>query len=152
MTYGVRAEASQLSYVLAPMPERCVIVVDQDLPPGLAANAAAVLALTLGAREPSLTGADLVDGDEQIHPGLIPIGLPVLKAPRATLGELRGRAATAGVGVIDLPTFGQQTNDYDTVRAAVAATPAAELEYLGVAVYGEGRPVRRLTGNLPLLR
>jgi hypothetical protein len=54
------------------MPERCVIVVDEALPPRLAANAAAVLALTLGALEPALAGADFVDGDEEAHPGLIP--------------------------------------------------------------------------------
>lgn len=134
------------------MPERCVIVVDQELPPGLAANAAAVLALTLGAREPALAGAEFVDGDAQPHPGLIPIGLPVLTAPRARLTDLRGRAAAAGLGVVDFPTLGQQTNDYDEFRSRVAATPAADLEYLGLAVYGERRPVGRLTGNLPLLR
>jgi hypothetical protein len=139
-------------YVAAPMPERCIIVVDQDLPPGLAANAAAVLALTLGAREPDLAGVGFVDGDGQPHPGLIPIGLPVLKAPRAKLGDLRGQAADAGLGVIDFPTLGQQTTDYEAFRSAVAATPAGELEYLGLAVYGAGRPVRRLTGNLALLR
>jgi Protein of unknown function (DUF2000) len=111
-----------------------------------------VLALTLGAREPALAGADLVDGDGHEHPGLIPIGLPVLKAPRAALVELRGRAADAGLGVIDFPTFGQQTTDYEAVRSAVAATAAADLQYLGVAVYGPRRPVGRLTGNLALLR
>jgi uncharacterized protein DUF2000 len=134
------------------MSERYVIVVDQDLPPGLAANAAAVLALTLGAREPELPGADFVDGDDRPHPGLIPIGLPVLKAPRDELGELRERAAAAGLGVVDFPAFGQQTTDYEAFRAAVAETPAAELRYLGLAVYGERRPVGRLTGNLSLLR
>ena len=50
------------------MSERCVIVVDESLPAGLAANAAAVLALTLGAREPDLVGADFVDADAQPHP------------------------------------------------------------------------------------
>jgi len=39
--------------------ERCVIVVDQTLAPGLAANAAALLALTLGAISPRLVGAEL---------------------------------------------------------------------------------------------
>ena len=122
------------------MPERCVIVVDQDLPPGLAANAAAVVALTLGAREPSLVGAELVDADAQAHPGLIPMGLPVLKAPRAALRELRGRAAAAGVGVIGMPAFGQQTTDYEAVRAAVAETPAAELDYPGRRRVRRGPP------------
>ena len=75
----------------------------------------------------------------------------MLKAPRAELGGLRGRAGDAGLGVVDFPTLGQQTNDYDEFRGRVARTPAAELEYLGVAVYGPRRAVGRVTGNLPLL-
>ena len=35
------------------LPERCVIVVDESLPPGLAANAAGVLATTLGSTVPA---------------------------------------------------------------------------------------------------
>jgi hypothetical protein len=134
------------------MSERCVIVVDEDLPPGLAANAAAVLALTLGAREPGLVGADLIDADERTHPGLIPIGLPVLRASRDELTELRRRAGENGVSVIDFPAVGQQTTDYDEVRATVARTRTAELTYLGVAVSGAQRAVRRLTGRFALLR
>jgi hypothetical protein len=134
------------------MSERCVIVVDEDLPAGLAANAAAVLALTLGAREPHLAGADLVDADAETHPGLIPIGLPVLRAGADELVELRRRAAADGVSVIDFPVVGQQTNDYDEVRALVARTPTAELTYLGIAVSGSRRAVGRLTGRLSLLR
>ena len=134
------------------MSERCVIVVDEDLPAGLAANAAAVLALTLGAREPGLVGADFVDADAEPHPGLIPIGLPVLRAPRADLVELRRRAAADGVKVVDFPVFGQQTNDYEEFRGMVASTPASDLSYLGVALSGPRRAVGRLTGRLALLR
>ena len=134
------------------MSDRCVIVVDEDLPAGLAANAAAVLALTLGAREPGLVGADFVDADAGRHPGLIPIGLPVLRATRDDLVEIRRSAAVDGVGVVDFPAFGQQTNDYDEFRGMVAATRAADLSYLGVALSGSARAVRRLTGRLALLR
>jgi hypothetical protein len=50
--------------------ERCAIVIDADLAPGLAANAAAVLALTLGATVDGIVGPDLVDADGEVHPGL----------------------------------------------------------------------------------
>jgi hypothetical protein len=136
----------------SPQTVRCVLVVDEALPPGLAANAAGVLALTLGATVDGLAGAEAVDADGQIHPGLIPMGLPVLAAPRAQLGDLRARAVGAGVGVIDFPTFGQQTTDYDAFRRLVAQTPNAELEYLGIALHGPRRAIGRLTGNLRLLR
>jgi hypothetical protein len=134
------------------VPARCVIVVDETLPSGLAANAAAVLALTLGAGNPALVGAEIVDADGHAHPGLIPMGLPVLRAPGATLAELHVRALDADVGVIAFPTFGQQTTDYDEFRAHVARTPTGELRYLGLAFYGPKRAVGRLTGSLGLLR
>jgi hypothetical protein len=131
---------------------RCAIVVDESLPPGLAANAAAVLALTLGATAPDLRGADFEDLDGQVHPGLIPQGLPVLRAPRSELAQLRAQALEAEIAVIDFPTFGQQTNDYEEFRARVATTPPAELDYLGILLRGTPRSVRKLTGSLALLR
>ena len=132
--------------------ERCVIVVDAALAPGLAANAAAVLAVTLGATVQGLAGPDLVDADGQVHPGLFERGLPVLGAARGALPELRARALAAGVGVIDIPAVGQQTNDYEEVRAHVASMATADLEYLGLALHGPRRAVGRVSGNLALLR
>jgi uncharacterized protein DUF2000 len=148
------AQAAPAPSTADPQPQtvRCVIVVDEALPPGLAANAAGVLALTLGATVEGLAGADAVDADGQVHPGLIPMGLPVLAAPRGQLGDLRSRAVGAGVGVVDFPTFGQQTTDYEAFCGLVAQTANAELEYLGVALHGPRRAIARLTGNLRLLR
>jgi Protein of unknown function (DUF2000) len=132
---------------------RCVIVVDESLPPGLAANATGMLAVTLGATVAGLPGAALVDADGDIHPGLIPQGLTVLRAPADRLGDLRARAAASeDVGVIDFPTDCQQTTDYGEVRRRVAGTLAADLRYLAILLYGPRRAVGRLTGNLALLR
>jgi Protein of unknown function (DUF2000) len=136
-----------------PAPVRCAIVVDESLPAGLAANAAALVAVTLGAIVDGLPGADLVDADGNVHPGLVAAGIPILAASRAQLSDLRAQAAAAaGVGVVDFPAVGQQTTDYDVVIEHVGATPAADLEYLGLALHGSGRAVRRLTGGLRLLR
>jgi hypothetical protein len=93
----------------------------------------------------------VVDADGEVHPGLFEKGLPVLGAERDTLPELRARAVAAGVGVIDIPAVGQQTNDYDDVRAFVGRTATADLEYLGLALHGSRRAVSRVTGTLPLL-
>ncbi len=92
-------------------PMRCVIVVDQGLPAGRAANAAAVIALTLGKRHPYLAGADLVDATGHAHPGLIPIGIAVLAGATAELTASRDRALKAGIDVVDFPVQGQETTD-----------------------------------------
>ena len=85
-------------------PERLVVVVDEALPPGLAANAAAVLAFTLGRAAAGLRRRGLRRRRRRRHPGLIPVGLPILRAPAADAAR---RCASArwrpGVGVVGLP-------------------------------------------------
>jgi len=134
-------------------PVRVVIVVDEALSIGHAANATALLAVTLGALVEGLPGADAIDADGGVHPGLIPIGVPVLKGSTEALSTTRERAArVAGVTVVDFLAQGRQTNDYDEYRAMVAATPAAELRYLGVALHGPRTAINKLVGNFSLLR
>jgi len=127
-----------------------VVVLDEALAPGLAANAAAVMAMTLGTKVPALVGDEFVDGAGERHPGLITTGLPVLRAAADELPRLRAKALEAEVGVIGFPRSGQTTTDYEHFRAMVAETPA--LDYLCLAFYGDGKTLRRLTGSLGLLR
>jgi hypothetical protein len=131
---------------------RCAIVVDAGLPPGKAANAAAVIALTLGKRHPHLAGPDLVDASGQAHPGLIPIGIAVLAAPTGDLGEVRAKALKNGIDVVDFPSQGQQTNDYAEFGARVRAIPTTDLTYVGIGLYGTCKAVGRLVGKFSLLR
>ena len=78
-------------------PGRCAIVVDQSLPVGRAANAAAVIALTMGKIHPDLAGVDLIDGSGLAHPGLIPIGISVLGATAEELKALREKATSRAI-------------------------------------------------------
>ena len=133
-------------------PMRCAIVVDIALPSGRAANAAAVIALTLGKRHPELAGADLVDGSGDAHPGLIPIGIAVLATSAVDLNELRAKALKNGVDVVDFPSQGQQTNDYGEFGARVRAAPPEELSYVGVGVYGSRKAVGKIVGKFSLLK
>jgi hypothetical protein len=130
---------------------RCVAVIDAALPRGKAANAAAVLALTMGRLQPQLAGEDFTDAASMHHPGLIPIGIPVLGAPAADLPGLREKALSAGLHVVDFPAQGQQTNDYAMFRRMVGDTAPDELRYLGVMIYGDRKKVGRIVGRYRLL-
>lgn len=131
---------------------RCVIVLDAALAPGKAANAAAVIALTLGQRHPELVGAPLVDASGASHPGLIPTGIAVLSAPAGALAGLRAKAVLGGCDVVDFPVQGQQTTDYQAFIEAVAQVSEEELRYLGLALLGPRKAVGKLVGNLALLK
>ncbi len=133
-------------------PSRCVIVVDEALPPGRAANAAAVVALTMGKKLPHLAGADLLDESGWAHPGLIPIGITVLGAPATALAGIRAKALSKDLDVVDFPIQGQQTNDYGAFLAAVAATATDALVYVGVGVHGPRKAVGKIVGKYGLLR
>ena len=132
--------------------KRCVAVIDAQLPVGKAANAAAVMALTMGARHPDLVGEVLVDNAGNSHPGLIPIGIPVLGAPKDDLPRIRRKAVDAGIEVIDFPTQGQQTNDYAEFRRLMSGTEPERVEYLGVMLLGGRKKVGRIVGKYSLLR
>lgn len=134
------------------VPERCVIIVDRALPAGRAANAAAVIALTVGGRHPGLMGAPLIDASGAAHPGLIPIGIAVLSADQATLSQIRDKGVAAGCDIVDFPVQGQQTTDYSAFRDAVAQVPTEDLRYVGVALVGARKPIGKIVANLGLLK
>lgn len=134
-----------------PIPERCVVVVDSALPAGRAANAAAVLALTVGQRHPALVGAPLIDAQGQAMPGLIPIGISVLAASQEQLGELASASDAAGFDVVRFPVEGQQTKNYAEFLDAVRRVERAGLRHVGIALVGDKKPISRLVGKLALL-
>lgn len=133
-------------------PQRCVIIIDAALPAGKAANAAAVMALTIGQRHPGLAGRALIDADGVAHPGLIPIGIAVLAASQDDLSTLRSKSADIGCDVIDFPVQGQETTNYDAFCEAVGKIQTRDLRYLGIALVGEKKPISRLVANLGLLK
>lgn len=130
-------------------PERCIIVVNGALPPGKAANAAAVVAFTLGQRHGRLVGEPFVEAGGAAHPGLIPIGIPVLSADAPRLAALRAKAL-AECDVVDFPLQGQQTTDYQAFLHSMRQAEGGALEYLAVGLVGPKKRIGKLAGGLPL--
>lgn len=132
---------------------KCVMVISESLPVGLAVNAAGVLAATLGRRVDSLVGEDVVDGSGEKHAGLVRIPIPVLKADEEAIKSVRTRTVgLEGLLVVDLTETAQSSRTYEEYEERMPRAQGDWLGYLGVALYGEKRSVNKLTGNLPLLR
>ncbi|MFD5316558.1 DUF2000 domain-containing protein [Streptomyces sp. NPDC127098] len=129
-----------------------VLVVDEALPPGRQANAAACVAAYVGRRMPALLGADGEDADGHHHTGLPWGGCSVLAADSATLSALRDKAVGKDdVLVVDMPVFAQQVRVYDQYLERLSGTKAADLTYCAVGLIGPRNRVDRLVGRLPLL-
>lgn len=134
------------------MNEKCVMIIDEALPPGEAANAAAVLGITLGGKVPDMIGAEVGDGAGNSHAGVIKIPVPILKASRAELGRLRLRLYKefAELTVVDFTDLAQGCRTYDEFIDKMSYT--SELNYIGLAICGDKKKISRLTGNFPLFR
>lgn len=137
------------------MNRKCVIVLNENLPAGLAANSAAILGLTLGHKVPELVGRDTVDGAGRVHLGIINLTLPILKSDADSLRTLRDRLygpEYAELTVVDFSDTAQHCKDYEDYVLRAAALPPESHCYYGLALHGPQKMVNRLTGGLPLLR
>ncbi|PWC87920.1 DUF2000 domain-containing protein [Azospirillum sp. TSO5] len=134
---------------------RCAFIIDRALPPGLIANTAAALSMTLGKLRPELVGCDLQDADGIGHPGITTIVMPILVSDAEGLRALRRSAAEReadGLGVIGMTDVAQRAKSYDDYRQRLATTRQEGLRYLGLCLHGPAALVRSLTGSLPLLK
>jgi hypothetical protein len=134
---------------------KLAIVVDAALAPGLAANTAAVLALSLGRQIDSIIGPELADASGSRHAGITTVPIPILVADAETVRQIRSRAAAqAGDGmlVVDFTDCAQRTRTYDDYARLLEAAAEDDITYLGVALHGPRKLVQRLTGSLPLMR
>ena len=135
--------------------KKCVLLLDSQLPPGLLANTAAILGITLGKRLPEVVGPDVSDRDGHSHLGIIAFPVPVLQASPEALRDIRARLYQPefqSLTAVDFSDLAQGCRTYDAFMEKMADAPEDSLGYLGLAICGPKKQVNRLTGSLPLLR
>lgn len=135
--------------------EKCVIVLDEDLPLGLIANTAAILGVTLGKKLPEVVGPDVLDQGGNPHLGIIEFPVPILKGSSEAIRALREtlyQPEFQELTSVDFSDLAQGCKTYDEFIEKMGRTSERTLQYLGVAVCGPKKRVNRLTGSMPLLR
>lgn len=135
--------------------EKCVMVIDENLPLGLVANTAAILGITLGRERGEVVGGDVYDGDGNRHLGIIEFPVPILRAAPEAIRSLRERLYTpefASVTAVDFSDLAQGCKTYDEYREKLSAAPESALRYYVLALIGAKKLVNKLTGSLALLR
>lgn len=138
-----------------PKNEKCVMILDENLPLGLIANTAAIMGITLGKKLPEVVGADVLDRSGNVHLGIIEFPVPVLKASCDTIKAVRERLYRPEyqeLTVVDFSDLAQGCRTYDEFIQKMEQAPEETLEYLGVAICGPKKKVNQFTGSMPLLR
>lgn len=133
---------------------KCVMILDEALPKGLAANTVAALGLSLGNHVPGLIGPDVSDCDGSIHKGITAVPIPILAVDKDTLKALYGMAMKESkeLLVIEFSTTAQQCHSYDVYCERIIQKSGNDLDYLGICIYGPKKIVNRMCGQLKLLR
>ncbi len=134
---------------------KCVMVINQELPLGLIANTAAVLAVSLGCKIDGMVGEDVLDQDGHLHRGITQVPIPLLKGNSELIRSIREKLLELNADdlyFVDFCDVAQQSKHYDEFKMRLKQTPTDQLNYLGIAIYGPVREVNRLTGNIGLLR
>lgn len=144
---------------------KCVMVINQELPLGLIANTAAVLAMSIGREVDGIVGEDVCDQDGTLHRGITQANISILKGDNQLIRDLREKVlrlengngqkgddqASDHLYFVDFCDVAQRSKHYEDYRALLAQTPAEKLNYLGIALYGPPKLVNRLTGSIGLL-
>lgn len=134
---------------------KCVMVIDEALPLGIIANTAGIMGLTLGKHIPETIGSEVLDKSGCAHLGIIQIPVPVLKADRDRIKEIRQRLYQpefADLIVVDFSDVAQSCNVYDDYIQKAAGVEEDCFQYFGIGMCGDKRLVNKLTGSLPLLK
>lgn len=134
---------------------KCVMVIDEALPLGVIANTAGIMGLTLGKHIPEIIGPEVMDKSGCVHLGIIQIPVPVLKADKDKLKDIRQRLYQpefAGLIVVDFSDVAQSCNMYDDYIQKAAEVEETGFQYFGLGICGDKKLVNKLTGSLPLLR
>ncbi len=133
---------------------RIAIVVDPTLPLGLLANTVATLSIGLGAAKPVFGNTALTDaaGRQIMNSADRPV--PILQAPDAALSALLLKALPAPdhAIVVAFPRFARALHAFVDYRDEFLNRDLANEPIDGIAIAGEDKWVRSLTGNLKLLR
>ncbi|ENM5729145.1 DUF2000 domain-containing protein [Vibrio mimicus] len=130
---------------------KCVLVIDKNLPLGVIVNTAAVLTLSLGKVHPELVGENIKNRDGGEHLGITRIPIPILASSAGELKAIRDKLQPVTT-LVDFSNVAKGTKTYEEYSSAIAGTEAKDIEYLGIAVYGDKTVIAKYTGNMRLMR
>lgn len=135
--------------------EKCVMVIDENLPLGIIANTAAIMGITLGKEMPEVVGVNVTDQSGNEHLGIIEFPVPILKGSPEIIKAIREKLyqpAFQDLTVVDFSNLAQGCKTYDEFISKMGNASESTLQYFGLAICGPKKKVNKLTGSMPLLR
>ncbi|MGP7734065.1 DUF2000 domain-containing protein [Oceanimonas smirnovii] len=132
---------------------RCTIIIDKDLPPGLAINAASVIGISFGRTVDNLVGPDMKSIDMVNYPGVIYSPLPILLSPSNYIHELQSVAENdKEIHAIPFSALAQSCKTYEEYGVRISSVNSRNIELIAIGLVGPKNKITKITGNLPLYK
>ena len=119
-----------------PFDTKIAIVVRDDLATWQRLNVTAFLSSGITAAHPQLVGLPYVDADDTTYLPLLGMPVLVFEGDRDTLRELRERAVRRAMPVAIYSSDMFRTGHDEANRSVVRAAAGADLDLVGLAVFG----------------
>ncbi|GAA4926415.1 DUF2000 domain-containing protein [Nesterenkonia rhizosphaerae] len=149
---GFAQEEMQLDLPTREVALKWVVIVNETLSPGRAANAAAAVAAATSPAVSGLLGPGSADADESHHAGLPWLGCTVVAAGDEKLRRIRSKAlGRQEVFIADMPVIAQQTRVYQEYLDQISTAASEAIDYAAISLVGPRKYVERLVGGLSLL-
>lgn len=132
---------------------RCTLVINDQLSPGLAMNAASVIGISFGRTVENLVGPDLQSADGVNYPEVIYAPLPVLLAGDDYVQRLL-KIASEDDEIYAMPfsALAQSCRTYEEYGERISPVASQQIELVAIGLIGPKKKISRLTGNLPLYK
>ena len=128
---------------------KIAIVLDEQLAVWQKANVTAFLVSGIAGTDPALVGEPYVDGSGNRYLPMCRQPIMVYAADAAGLRRAYERAMARDVGRLAIFTHDLFATPHDQAnRAAVAARPAAELDFAGIALHADRKTVDKVLDRL----
>ena len=134
---------------------KCVMIIDRELPSGIAANTAAALGISLSGRIEGLVGGRLTDMDGRVHEGVTNIAIPILASSKEELHQIHDKImekSDSEIFLIGFSEVAQKSLNYKDYEEKLAYRAKEQIDYLGICIYGPKSKVNKLSGSLKVLR
>ena len=135
--------------------EKCVMIIDENLPLGMAANTAAIMGISMGKEMPEVVGKDVFDQSGNRNLGIIEFPVPILKGNAQSMQMIREKLYEpefSDLTVVDFSDLAQGCKTYEEFVEKMTLVSEIELRYFGIAICGAKKKVNKLTGSMGLLR
>ncbi len=130
---------------------KSAIIIDESLPIGLLANAAACITTGLFHHQLQAYGPEIHGTDHTFIP-ITKIPILILKKGKKDFNEIIRRIKDVDLRCMIFTKEGQSTADYDEYIKRTEGKSLSELHIVGIGIIGDDVQVTKVVGDIPLLK